>query len=97
MATDMPGPSVQDIENAGEMTPEERQEMVQSMVQRLNDRLATEGGTPEEWARLISAYGSLGDESRARAIWLEAQQRFADTPDALETARRGAARAGVDQ
>lgn len=97
MATDMPGPTVQDIENAGEMTPEERQEMVQSMVQRLNDRLATEGGTPEEWARLISAYGSLGDESRARAIWLEAQQRFADTPDALETVRRGAARAGVDQ
>ena len=97
MATDMPGPSVQDIENAGEMTPEERQEMVQSMVQRLNDRLATEGGTPEEWARLISAYGSLGDEGRARAIWLEAQQRFADTPDALETVRRGAARAGVDQ
>ena len=97
MATDMPGPTVQDIENAVEMTPEERQEMVQSMVQRLNDRLATEGGTPEEWARLISAYGSLGDESRARAIWLEAQQRFADTPDALETVRRGAARAGVDQ
>ena len=97
MATDMPGPTVQDIENAGEMTPEERQEMVQSMVQRLNDRLATEGGTPEEWARLISAYGSLGDEGRARAIWLEAQQRFADTPDALETVRRGAARAGVDQ
>ena len=97
MATDMPGPTVQDIENAGEMTPEERQEMVQRMVQRLNDRLATEGGTPEEWARLISAYGSLGDEGRARAIWLEAQQRFADTPDALETVRRGAARAGVDQ
>ena len=97
MATDMPGPTVQDIENAGEMTPEERQEMVQSMVQRLNDRLATEGGTPEEWARLISAYGSLGDEGRARAIWLEAQQRFADTPDALETVRRGAARAGVDK
>jgi cytochrome c-type biogenesis protein CcmH len=97
MATDMPGPTVQDIENAGEMTPEQRQEMVQSMVQRLNDRLATEGGTPEEWARLISAYGSLGDEGRARAIWLEAQQRFADTPDALETVRRGAARAGVDQ
>ena len=97
MATDMPGPTVQDIENAGEMTPEERQEMVQSMVQRLNDRLATEGGTPEEWARLISAYGSLGGEGRARAIWLEAQQRFADTPDALETVRRGAARAGVDQ
>ena len=97
MATDMPGPTVQDIENAGEMTPEERQEMVQSMVQRLNDRLATEGGTHEEWARLISAYGSLGDEGRAREIWLEAQQRFADTPDALETVRRGAARAGVDQ
>ena len=93
----IPGPSVEDIENAGEMTPQERQEMVQNMVQRLNDRLATEGGTPEDWARLISAYGALGDEGRALAIWREAQQRFADAPDALETVRRGAARAGVDQ
>jgi len=96
-AADLPGPSVQEIESAGEMSPAERQEMIEGMVQRLNTRLATEGGTPDEWARLISAYGALGDTGRASAIWKEAQQRFADTPDALETVRRGAARAGVDQ
>ena len=31
----------------------------------------------------------MGDEGRALAIWREAQQRFADAPDALETVRRG--------
>ena len=96
-ALELPGPSVEDIENAGQMSPLERQEMVQGMVNRLNERLATEGGTPEEWGRLISAYGALGDEGRALAIWREAQQRFGDNPDALETVRRGAQRAGVDQ
>lgn len=94
---DMPGPSVEDIENADQMSPLERQEMVQDMVNRLSERLATEGGTPQEWARLIGAYGSLGDEGRASAIWREAQTIFGDNPDALETVRRGAQRAGVDQ
>ena len=91
----MPGPSAADMANAADMTPEERQEMVRSMVEQLNDRLATEGGTPQEWARLILALGVLGERDRAAAIWAEAQQVFAANAEALAIVRTGAEQAGV--
>lgn len=89
------GPSQSDMDAAKDMTEDERKEMIRGMVSQLGERLATEGGTPEEWARLISAYGVLGETDRARAIWTEAQQVFKDRPEALDTIRAGAARAGV--
>lgn len=89
------GPTSEDIENSSEMSEEERQDMIRGMVSRLSDRLATEGGTPDEWSRLIGAYGILGETERAKAIWNEAQMRFADKPEALATVRQGAVRAGV--
>jgi cytochrome c-type biogenesis protein CcmH len=90
-----PGPSGEDVAAAAEMSPEDRQAMIRSMVAQLNDRLATEGGTAEEWARLIGAYGVLGETDRAREIWTEAQARFADKPDDLAEVRAAAIRAGV--
>jgi cytochrome c-type biogenesis protein CcmH len=92
----MPGPSSEDMQAAQDMTPEERMEMIQGMVAQLSDRLANEGGTPEEWARLIAAYGVLGEAERASAIWTEAQQVFKDRPEALATIRAGAERAGLE-
>ncbi|MFY0619167.1 c-type cytochrome biogenesis protein CcmI [Shimia sp.] len=91
------GPTSEDIEAAQELTAEDRQEMIAGMVAQLSDRLATEGGTPQEWARLIAAYGVLGDTDRASAIWEEAKGVFAAVPDALEIVRAGAERAGVLQ
>lgn len=93
--TTLPGPSQDDIANAAEMTDEERQDMIRGMVAGLSDRLATEGGTPQEWARLLSAYGVLGETDQARAIWQEAQQVFASSAEALDIVRQGALRAGV--
>lgn len=91
----IPGPSADDVEAAGEMSTEDRQEMIRGMVARLSDRLATEGGTPEEWARLISSLGVLGDEAQAIAIWNNAQEVFADNPEALDVVREGARAAGL--
>ena len=91
----IPGPSAEDVEAAGEMNAEDRQDMIRGMVARLSDRLATEGGTPEEWARLISSLAILGDEAQAIAIWNNAQEVFADNPDALEIVREGARAAGL--
>jgi cytochrome c-type biogenesis protein CcmH len=91
----IPGPSAEDVEAAGEMNAEDRQDMIRGMVARLSDRLATEGGTPEEWARLISSLAVLGDEAQAIAIWNNAQEVFADNPDALEIVREGARAAGL--
>lgn len=91
------GPSAEDVEAAGEMSAEDRAEMIRNMVDGLSERLATEGGTPAEWARLIGALGVLGDTDRARAIWQEAQQVFAQTPDALATVTAAAQRVGLTE
>ncbi|WP_412550289.1 c-type cytochrome biogenesis protein CcmI [Shimia sp. MIT910701] len=95
-ADGLSGPSAEDMEAAGELSVEDRQAMIQGMVDQLSDRLATEGGTPQEWARLIGAYGVVGDRARAEAIWNEAQIVFANVPDALEIVRMGAAQAGLE-
>ncbi len=94
---DTPGPNAADVEAAAEMNSADRTEMIRGMVAQLSDRLANEGGTAEEWARLISAYGVLGETARAATIWDEAQEVFAARPEALKTVRAGAIRAGVSQ
>lgn len=89
------GPTAEDMQAAGEMSPEDQQEMIRGMVAGLAERLASEGGTPEEWARLIGAYGVLGETERAATIWAEAQQVFGDNQEALAVVRSGAEQAGV--
>jgi cytochrome c-type biogenesis protein CcmH len=68
---------------------------IAGMVARLADRLATEGGPPTDWARLITAYGVLGQTDDARAIWTEAQEVFAGSDTAMTTLRAAAEQAGV--
>lgn len=89
------GPSAADIEAAGEMTPEQRETMIRGMVEGLGERLATEGGTAEDWARMIGALGVLGERDRAAAIWAEAQGIFAARPEDLARVRAAAEAAGV--
>ncbi len=77
------GPSAADLAAAEDMSPEDRQAMVESMVASLSSRLATEGGTPDEWARLIGAQIVLGRTEQAQAIYDEGRGVFAENPDAL--------------
>lgn len=95
--TAAPGPSAEDMEAAAQLSPEERMQMIRGMVGNLSDRLATEGGPPEDWARLITALGVLGETERATAIWQEAQTTFAGAPSALETVDAAAAEAGLSR
>lgn len=89
------GPSAEDMQNAAQLSPEERQQMIATMVENLNDRLANEGGTSAEWAQLIGALGTLGQKDRARAVWNEAQTVFAQRPADLEQVRAAAQSAGL--
>ncbi|MAM61137.1 c-type cytochrome biogenesis protein CcmI [Maritimibacter sp. UBA3975] len=89
------GPSAQDMENAAEMSEEDRAQMIRGMVDGLSERLASEGGPASDWARLLRALGVLGDTERAQAIWSEAQSRFAEHPEDLEQIRAAARDAGV--
>jgi cytochrome c-type biogenesis protein CcmH len=79
-----PGPSPEQMEAAAEMAPEDRAAMIEGMVAGLADRLATEGGPPEDWARLITAFGVLGRGEQAQAVYDEALAVFAEDPAALE-------------
>lgn len=89
------GPSAADIAAAGDMSAGDQQAMISGMVANLMDRLATEGGTPQEWAQLIRALGVMGDTDRAAAIWGEAEQTFASDANAMSIIREAAVGAGV--
>lgn len=89
------GPSGADIEAAGEMTLEERMEMIAGMVEGLAARLAADGGPVSDWGRLITAYGVLGQLDAAAAIYEEAKLVFAEDPGALDVLTRAADRAGL--
>ena len=89
------GPSSDDIEAAGDMSGAERIEMIEGMVSGLSDRLATQGGPPEEWAQLIGALGVLGRRDQAAAIYANAMQVFAENPTAIDLITRAGQRAGV--
>lgn len=90
------GPSAADIQAAGDMNADEVKDMARGMVERLSERLANEGGSPPEWARLIQTLGVLGETDRARAIYAEAQQVFGNDADAIALLREAAQAAGID-
>jgi cytochrome c-type biogenesis protein CcmH len=91
-----PGPTAEQMEAAAEMTPEARMEMIRGMVDGLSDRLATEGGPPEDWARLIGALGVLGNTEQAAAIAEEAEGVFAGNDAALSLIAEARMRAGLN-
>jgi len=78
-----PGPSQEDIAAAQEMTPEEQQQMIMSMVNGLAERLEAEPNNPDGWARLMQAYMVLGREDDAKAAFEKASTVFADQPEMI--------------
>lgn len=62
-----PGPSQDDVAAAAEMSPEERTDMIRSMVAQLAARLVEEPDDLEGWERLASSYRVLGENAKAAA------------------------------
>lgn len=71
-------------------------EMIQGMVTGLADRLANQGGPVNQWARLIIAYGVLGQIDDAKAILAEARDTFGASEQAVAVLDEAAARAGIE-
>jgi cytochrome c-type biogenesis protein CcmH len=59
----------------------------EAMVARLSERLATDGGPPEDWAQLIRSLLVLGQVERAETIRAEALQVFGDSDEAMALIR----------
>lgn len=96
-AMNLPGPSAEDMQAAEAMDQEDREAMIAGMVAQLESRLADEGGTPEEWARLISSHAILGNTDHASDILEEARRTFAGDDAALGVINDAASNAGLDQ
>lgn len=79
------GPSEEDAATAANLLPDQRNEMVRGMVQRLADRLKQDGSDIEGWQRLMRAYVVLGEPHKAKAAAADARQAM--TGDAEKTRR----------
>jgi cytochrome c-type biogenesis protein CcmH len=60
-------------------------EAIAGMVASLADRLETQGGSAEEWARLMRSYAVLGQRDKAAAAAQRAREALAQNADALKT------------
>jgi cytochrome c-type biogenesis protein CcmH len=90
-----PGPDASDIDAAGRMSPQDRQAMIEGMVTQLSDRLASEGGPPADWARLVRSLGVLGRRDEAAATLAEARTKHAGDAAALAELDAAARDAGL--
>ena len=78
-----PGPSSDDVAAAAQMTPEQRTEMIHSMVERLATRLQEQPNDLDGWLRLGRAYQVLGDNDKAADAYDHAAKLKPDDPSIL--------------
>ncbi|MEY4984694.1 MAG: c-type cytochrome biosis protein CcmI, partial [Pseudomonadota bacterium] len=89
------GPDAGAVAAAADMAPEDRQAMIEGMVAQLGERLANEGGTPEEWAQLVSSLAVLGRTEEAQTIYNEALAKFEGQRASQSFLREQALNAGL--
>jgi cytochrome c-type biogenesis protein CcmH len=90
-----PGPSQDDIAAAAQMSAEDRSAMIRSMVDRLDTRLSEEGGSTDEWLRLMRAVAVLGDTDRLRDTATRAEEALKADPTAVAQVKSLARELGV--
>ena len=78
------GPSAADVAAAENMPEGARAEMIRGMVQRLSDRLRTDGNDVDGWMRLVRAYAVVGDRDKAKGAAADARRALADRPDQVK-------------
>lgn len=94
---DEKGPDAAAMAAAGQMSAADRQEMIKGMVGQLETRLMSEGGPPEEWAKLITSLGVLGEQDRAGPVLEAARKAYAGQDSALAKIKAAAQQAGLEQ
>lgn len=95
VATTPGGPSQEEIKAANEMSPEDRQAMIVSMVDGLDERLKSEGGPVEQWLRLINAQMVLNRKDAAQEAVDRALSAFSEDASATAQIVSAAREAGL--
>jgi cytochrome c-type biogenesis protein CcmH len=89
------GPSASDVAAAQNMNPADRQAMIETMVQRLADRLDQDGSDLGGWLRLVKAYSVLDRKDDALKALARAKSQFAGNAEALQQLDQLAAELGL--
>jgi cytochrome c-type biogenesis protein CcmH len=63
--------------------PEAQRPMIEGMVSRLATRLASNGGSVDEWSRLIRAYAVLHEADKAKAALADAHKALGSNANAV--------------
>jgi len=89
------GPSSGDVAAAQNMNPADRQAMIETMVQRLADRLAQNGDDLAGWLKLVRAYTVLDRKEDAVKALARAKSQFGGNAEALQQLDALAAELGL--
>jgi cytochrome c-type biogenesis protein CcmH len=71
------------LDGSGASAPRRPPEAILAMVQGLAERLDAQGGTPEDWARLMRSYVVLEQPEKAKSALSKARQALAGNQGAL--------------
>ena len=89
------GPDPDDVAAAQKMNPADRQAMIQTMVQRLANRLAQNGDDLAGWLKLVRAYTVLDRKDDAVKALKQAKTQFSGNAEALQQLDALAAELGL--
>lgn len=78
--TSQPGPSADDVRAAQDMNSEDRNAMIQGMVDGLSVKLEDNPNDPSGWIRLLRARKVLNQTDTAQAEIIRMKQQFSDKP-----------------
>ena len=82
-AAAVPAPTPAEVSAASKLTPEQQDQSINGMVQRLADRLKKDGSDPRGWAQLVRSYRVLGENDKAEAAIADARKALANDPNGL--------------
>lgn len=92
---DAPNPSQEQVEAAQNMSSEDRQQMIQGMVDRLASRLEENPQDAQGWQRLIRSYSVLGEGDKATQALAEGLAAFEGNQAVRQQLKMAAQQQGV--
>jgi cytochrome c-type biogenesis protein CcmH len=69
--------------------------MIRSMVERLDQRLTSDGSDVDGWARLMRAYQVMGENDKAKTALERARKALEDNAEALQKVEQSATELGL--
>jgi cytochrome c-type biogenesis protein CcmH len=89
------GPTEADMKSAASMAPSDREQMIEGMVARLDEKLRKNPDDPEGWRRLVRSYMVLGKAGAARDALQRGKSALGSGSDAARELDAFAASLGI--